>query len=204
MQVVKPASRRTPTFDCDSVGLTCDTTAICSDRPVTTCDPGTFVDGCTADGRPEYCEDGVVWHGRACGDFGLSCAGGACVGNGADCGLPSFDIDGEVIDFQGVGCNGDVLDACVADKGATLDCTTQGPGFSCQEHHGSFFCGLGNECVPASDGSDSPLAASCDGSVLTFCNAGRIEHLDCTTLGFTGCDIDRSIGHYGCVPRQFE
>jgi hypothetical protein len=26
------------------------------------------------------------------------------------------------------------------------------------------------------------------------------RHIDCTSLGFTGCDIDEAIGHYGCIP----
>jgi hypothetical protein len=190
------------TFDCNSVGLACDTTALCVDGPTTACDSATFVAGCTADGRPEFCDDGVVWHGQTCDALGLSCVGGACVGKGADC--ETFLGDGEVIEFDGVGCAGDTLEACVGGKSATLDCTTQGPGFGCQEQDGAFFCGLASECVPAAEGFDSSFAASCDGSVLTFCNAGRIEHVECTSLGFTGCDIDHAKGHYGCVPRQFE
>ncbi len=190
------------TFDCNSVGLACDTTALCVDGPTTTCDVATFVPGCTADGRPEFCDAGVVWHGAACDALGLACAQGACVGKGADC--QTYLGDGEVIEFDGAGCAGDTLEACVGGKSATLDCTTQGPGFGCREHDGAFFCGLASECVPAAEGSDSSFAASCDGSVLTFCNAGRVEHVECTSLGFTGCDIDHAKGHYGCVPRQFE
>jgi len=42
--------------------------------------------------------------------------------------------------------------------------------------------------------------ASCDGATLTFCSAGRLEHVDCLALGFTGCEIDRSNSRYGCIP----
>jgi len=60
-------------------------------------------------------------------------------------------------------------------------------------------CGLGAECVP-SDGYSSGTSATCDGPTLTFCYVGRLEHIDCTEFGFTGCDIDRKVDHFGCIP----
>ena len=69
----------------------------------------------------------------------------------------------------------------------------------CQSLGALFFCGLASECEPADVGFSRTLD-TCDGTILTTCNAGRIEHVDCTTLGFTGCQIDKKNGKYGCIP----
>ena len=37
--------------------------------------------------------------------------------------------------------------------------------------------------------ASSTNPAVCTGKVLAFCNAGRLEHIDCTTLGFTECEV---------------
>jgi hypothetical protein len=53
--------------------------------------------------------------------------------------------------------------------------------------------------VPA-DNYFSAQPASCDGAVLSFCNAGRVEQVDCLALGFSGCEVDSSNNRYGCTP----
>jgi hypothetical protein len=122
------------------------------------------------------------------------------VGNGAVCTNTSSGEIGDVI-VDGVSCSGMKLSACVNGKMADLDCATRGPGFTCQTAGAAHFCGLAADCVPADDYSSSATnPPKCDGSAVVFCNAGRLEHVDCTALGFTGCDIDPSAGHYGCVP----
>jgi hypothetical protein len=79
-----------------------------------------------------------------------------------------------------------------------VNCATYGPGFTCQSRDGTFFCGLAAECVPA-DNYASAQPARCDGSQLSFCNAGRLETIDCLALGFTGCEVDSSMDRYGCT-----
>ena len=105
--------------------------------------------------------------------------------------------------FDGMACAGSTLEACVNGRRHDLDCSTFGPGFSCQSYDGIPFCGLASDCLPANlwdygpDVSDDgdPVPA-CDGTSITFCNAGRVERVDCTERGFTGCDLQG----LGCVP----
>ncbi len=185
--------------DCGKLGMSCDDAANCVDEPVVACD-GTAPPTCTGDGAVEYCDGEFVRHSAPCSTFGLACQDGECVGTGAACTDTSFANAGEII-LQGVSCSGSTLEACVNGQLANIDCTTRGPAFSCQTVGTAFFCGLAAECEPADHGSASPSnPGACDGNVFTFCNAGRLEHIDCTELGFTGCEVDRSIGHYGCIP----
>jgi hypothetical protein len=158
--------------DCAAVGLTCDPDALCSRPPNTTCG--------AAD----------------CAAVGLTCAADQCVGGGAACSGGAASPEG---DFrpEGLSCSGAMMDACVGGKRATLDCSKLGPGFACQTVSGQFFCGLGSECLP---GNAGPTAVKCEGNTVVFCNAGRVDRVDCKSLGFTGCDIDTAHGHYGCIP----
>ncbi len=186
-------------IDCGKVGLSCDSANSCVDEAVVACD-GTQAPTCTGDGAVEYCDGEMIRHSAPCASFGLVCQNGECVGTGAACTDTSFANDGEII-FQGESCSGGTLVACVNGQQANVDCATRGPGFTCQTAGDAFFCGLAAECVPADQGAGSPTnPASCEGTVLTFCNAGRLEHIDCTELGFSGCEIDHSVGHYGCIP----
>jgi hypothetical protein len=107
--------------------------------------------------------------------------------------------DIETIQFEGSACTASTLTACVNGKTSAVDCSMMGPNFTCQHVGAKFFCGLGSDCSPADDGSTSSTnLASCAGTVLSFCNAGRLEHIDCTTLGFTGCEVNTHVGRYGC------
>ncbi len=184
------------TMDCKTVGLRCDPTVGCVDRAPTACDE-TFVAGCNADGQPEYCDSGLVHHGATCADLGLDCVAGACSGRGAACpdaqGGPAF------VRLQGTGCEGSTLTACVAGKLARIDCSERGPDFGCQHFSGAFFCGLAGECSPSGTSVLAP-APSCAGTVLEFCSAGRLEHVDCVELGFSGCTVDDLHGLHGCTP----
>jgi hypothetical protein len=187
------------TVDCSKVGLGCDLDAMCSSEPSESCEEGTFVRTCGDDGQPVFCNDGAVFRGPDCATHGLTCSAGYCAGTGADCQGEYPDFQGGVY-FDGSACDEDELTACVAGKIATRDCSSAGPGFGCQDVNGVQFCGLASECLPgeepgASDQSGSPI--SCEGDTVVFCNAGRIDRVDCTSLGFTGCDVDAS---QGCTP----
>jgi hypothetical protein len=185
------------TVDCQSVGLRCDPVALCIDGAPTVCDPPLSSDRCNADGQLEYCDsDGLLRHGPSCPELGLNCTASGCVGQGASCTNTNSGEPEDVV-LEGLGCAGTTLSACVNGKQASVDCRTKGPGFSCQHVADAYFCGLAAECTPPTPaGLDA--ASRCDGSVLEFCNAGRLEHVDCLSLGFTGCHIGGET--YGCTP----
>ena len=48
------------------------------------------------------------------------------------------------------------------------------------------YCGTAAECSPKSPWNK--VAATCDATSVVMCNGGKISKLDCTTLGFTGCN----------------
>jgi hypothetical protein len=186
------------TIDCSRFGLSCDPGANCHGGAATACD-GSAPSTCTANGEVEFCDDGFVRH-TPCSSLGFACVAGKCVGEGAAC-TASLHGEDEIVAPAGTGCSGDTLQACLGGQTTTVNCAEQGPGFGCQSLNGTFFCGLASECVPADTYSNSKTpSVACDGNVVTFCNAGRLEHLDCTTLGFAGCEIDHKLGHYGCTP----
>ena len=186
------------TVDCAKLGLSCDAIAICSSEPGTACDRATFTQKCTSDGTPEFCDDGAVFHGPRCADLGLSCgAGGFCTGSGDAC-QDETSTSGSGVSWDGLACDGDTLQACVGGRKATRDCSSAGPGLGCQAFDGIHFCGLASECLPGEQprGAQRGSAVRCEGSTVVFCNAGRIERVDCKTLGFDGCDEAAGV----CVP----
>ncbi len=73
-----------------------------------------------------------------------------------------------------------LVESCPGDPATTYDCSLTLAGSSCAVGQ----CVLGAECVPGKilDG------LACDGKSLRVCVAGRIDLVDCTALGFTGCD----------------
>ncbi len=186
-------------LDCGAFGLTCQD-GKCVDGAFSACDDAMFTPSCDSDGRPVFCANGATLHGPDCAALGLVCDRGSCVGSGDACPNVSHGEAGDVIS-DGISCSGDMLQACVNGKTAELDCSLQGASFSCQTANGVHFCGLASECVPADDYSPSATnPVTCDGSKVVFCNAGRLEHVDCAALGFTGCEVDPSQAHYGCIP----
>lgn len=81
--------------------------------------------------------------------------------------------------------NGDRLDVCL---NYGFQCSEWLPGSTCQNGQ----CLLGSDCTP-----DKILdGIACDGNSLRVCVAGKIEKVDCTQLGFTGCDSFTR----GCTP----
>ena len=184
--------------DCSKVGLTCDPVGVCVDRPTTACD-GSAAVTCNANHEAEFCDDGALRHSVDCEALGLDCAETGCVGRGAAC-TANF-TQPQHVSYTGLSCNGDVLQACVEGQETSVDCTSRGPGFHCQTLGDVSFCGLAAECVPADQYTASTTdPPSCEGAVLTFCSAGRLEHIDCVALGFDGCAMDRTTNAFGCVP----
>jgi hypothetical protein len=182
--------------DCGRLGLTCDRAANCVAEAAVPCD-GSEAPTCSAEGEVLFCDDHFMRR-APCQSLGFTCVAGKCSGGGAACAGQSSS-DGELVDLVGTACTGATLTACVGGRTAEVDCSTYGPSFTCQSLDGNFFCGLANECVPA-DNYASAQPASCDGTQLSFCNAGRRETLDCLALGFSGCEVDSSSDRYGCTP----
>jgi len=180
-------------FDCSSLALSCDPEGLCLEGAPTVCTEG--APATCASGRPEYCDDGIIQRGPVCADLGLDCVAGACVGRGAACTGSSAAPDD--LDFAGTACSGSMLSACANGHLSTVDCSTRGPGFSCQHVGDTYFCGLAAQCAPAGHFSDSSLSR-CDGNTFEFCNAGRVDRVDCLSLGFSGCSLGG--GNYGCIP----
>lgn len=164
------------------------------------CDYDTFVPRCD-DGRPVTCGGDVSRIGARCAHAGLTCAadadGARCIGEGEAC-------DGAHGDwFEGTWMRGtcvddDILRTCANGRVHLQTCGALAPGFRCQTAAGGDFCGLGGECPPY-DYEDAP---TCEGTVLSVCNAGKIEAIDCTTLGFTRCE-SRGPDGYICAPGPF-
>ncbi|HEX2872007.1 MAG TPA: hypothetical protein VHP33_12140 [Polyangiaceae bacterium] len=184
------------TIDCSRFGLSCDPDANCVAEAAASCD-GSEPASCSADGEVLFCDDDFMRR-APCQSLGFSCVDGKCTGGGAACTAQSSSSK-ELVDLVGTACSGATLTACVSGSKAEVDCTTYGPEFTCQSRDGSFFCGLAAECVPA-DNYAAAQPATCDGNLLSFCNAGRLETLDCLALGFSGCEVNSSMNRYGCTP----
>jgi len=190
-----------PVIDCASLGLGCYQSD-CRSRAVRRCDES-IVPSCNEAGEPVTCDLVYVREGPDCAALGLSCIDGACRGAGAAC--PSSPPSEYHVHYKGIACNGNTLLACVGGAEHERNCAEMGPGFSCREVEGATFCGLGSECMPANQlgqsyeamlVSSKAMPVACEGTTVVFCNAGRIERMDCTELGFTGCDT--TFG--GCIP----
>lgn len=182
-------------FDCASAGLVCgerDGDAECGEA---LCDPDT--DGQRCDGaRFEECDDSGVWRAQDCrysisyscsgGGGGFTCqveAGGTC-GTGADGDLACVG-DGPACDDETftTRCDGQVLVSCRDGKEARLDC---------RDLAGWLTCGTDAQidslsCVPAANECLPDFDESCSAGVITFCSRGKIEQLDCTKMGLSGC-----------------
>ena len=189
-------------IDCATVGSGCDPSVGCVDGPSAPCTDASSA-FCGSDGRPNICSKGIggtgIVYGSVCSDLGLTCADGSCQGTGPACGQ-SVGSASEHVDIVGLGCSGDALSACVGGRAQSIDCAAYGPGFSCRTVQGASFCGLGSECVPGELTGASSTPLSCEGNVIVVCSAGRIERIDCTALGFTGCGATQMSGGYGCLP----
>ncbi|MCB9582001.1 MAG: hypothetical protein H6717_33515 [Polyangiaceae bacterium] len=175
-------------IDCAKQGRRCDADqgcVACDAGPA--CDYSSYVDHCDGD-RPIRCLDGMETTLSPCALWGLTCVDDAATLGSAYCagaeGSCTVDHHGSP-ELAGVACTADGLQVCVNGGLHHIDCAEVGAGFTCQTLGSTAFCGLAAECDP----TPSTVAdATCDGDSLTFCNAGRIDKLDCKQLGFTGCN----------------
>jgi hypothetical protein len=148
---------------------------------------------------PVACVDGIVRRGNDCETLGATCTvlstntgGGTmtgCQGAGGACTGISND-DAVTARFEGVRCENGKLLGCMMNGLTTLDCASVGAGFTCFDVPdggvgAGAYCGTAAECTPRS--SWSKVAATCEGTSVVVCNGGKVDKVDCTTLGFTAC-----------------
>lgn len=83
-------------------------------------------------------------------------------------------------------CDGDALVSCVGGHIHRVECADLVEGSRCGAHGNddrpSFGCLRARECDP-----DDRAGPRCDGTRLTFCNAGHVVRVDCAALGFATC-----------------
>ena len=186
--------------DCAKWGATCSAGECEDSAPATpACSHSSFQSRCD-NGAPVICSGDFEESGPRCADYqGLECADTgygvmACVGTGSQC-QPAMTNSMNIIVDDGLACVGTSLDACVNGKRHVLDCNALMPGLTCQTVSGEqppAFCGIASECVPEAE----YWKETCDGDSVVFCNAGRIEKVDCKSLGFSGCLAGKGV----CVP----
>ena len=164
------------------------------------CDATTFVPFCNELDVPVHCEQGLTVYGPDCTGASLGCFDGACAPSNGPATCSSEPLDRYRVRLQAEDCSDpSALLACIADHEARYRCDTLGDGFTCQTAGDTSFCGHDSECVPG-DALQADVAATpmlCEGSMLVLCNAGHIERIDCTELGFAGCDVTNA---FGCTP----
>ncbi len=183
---------------CGMAGLVCDPDQGCVDPTAAMCDDEAFDETCR-EGHAERCNDDRVRGEYVCEELGLACSVTAeradCRGTLGECTATSRGR----LDIVAMSCvDGDTLEGCVNGGVHRLACGTIAEGFTCQSMGGEEFCGLGDACDPRIlDGEDG--TATCDGDTIVICNAGRLDRVDCTSLGFTGCAVGGRDGAY-CTP----
>jgi len=195
------ADQRELRVDCTATGETCTDVAgkpLCAPGVAKACDYTTYASSCQG-GRPSWCGR-IESLGPTCADLGLSCTAKSnapspavhvCAGTGPAC-TSTSGYGPVTARHDGIACNGaSTLRACINTFEAAVECGSVSKDFTCQTKGGTSFCGLASECAPGA--ASKP---TCEGNSLVVCNAGKIAKVDCTSLGFPGCDA----AHGMCSP----
>jgi hypothetical protein len=165
----------TTTFDCATYGEMC---LVGSNRAE--CGSGTCAaTGSTCNGTSiQTCDNNGVYTLFDCAQEGAICIAGpiaVCRGSGPAC-TASSSAD------QSLRCDGNVLVNCVNQQEASFDCARTGTQCFDNAKGQHAACALGNTCNPDN------YAATCSGTVLSFCNDGKPDTYDCASGGFTTCN----------------
>ncbi|WP_272459896.1 hypothetical protein [Polyangium jinanense] len=180
-------------YNCAGLGLNCidSENGWCADSKVP-CDNDTYVDNCVDD-IPHFCNIDYILTTPRCSDFGLTCQTREeyprvnCVGAGPECNVYPPTTGG--VDYRsGIACeNTTTLRTCMGGREHLLDCSTLGVGFSCIDGTPPY-CGFAAECDPFDPVHYKYPASTCEGDSVVICNAGRMEKIDCKSLGFKRCN----------------
>lgn len=178
--------------DCKQIGLKCiqvDDHARCS---IGECDKAKVYPYCDGDNLID-CDKGIIETKSCPFSLGISCkqsngeaicklyGGGKCLGDQgeAECKGTEGDCGG---DFQ-PHCEGDRFVSCRKGKIALLDCPSLYSGFTCiyNEKNKNMPCGFKtDQCEITKD--------NCiDNDTLAYCFFGKIETIDCLSLGYSKC-----------------
>jgi hypothetical protein len=171
-----------PSFDCGALGATCQDLPPLIEIPRASCnaEPCTESNGSECDGTvASFCRltgEHVVFD---CGASGRECQSapepGACVGTGAEC-----DVDSSY-----VSCSGSVATYCSGGRLATYDCASNEHLTGCND--GVWW--ITPVCTAkAKSCSVWNQLDECAGAVIELCLDGERVDVDCTSLGFSGCD----------------
>jgi hypothetical protein len=170
-------TKGTAQFDCSAVGLSCVANGGQIDCAAGSC--ANLAYGC--DGTAlQYC-DSKLLHRFDCAEFGAMCVttGVAhCRGTGPACTQPTVNP----FDPPRIRCDGSVLVTCNDGQEARFDCGRIGLGCYANADGNTFACAQGNQCQPRA------FSATCAVNHLSYCNDGLNASIDCTSLGFSGCD----------------
>ena len=176
--------------NCADAGETCsDSAEACSLGP---CDPATTY-SCKGETLIE-CDPlpsgdgGYGFVNQECADQG-TCGvgpdgGPTCIGSGPSCTVST--------------CSGSMLLFCEGGHEIAYDCSSFGVTCIPGDHnarsfgYGGAFCGLGNAC-------DLDYSDSCKGSVLHYCDLGKVAELDCADAGWKSCE-EGDAGGAHCSP----
>jgi hypothetical protein len=173
-------------------------TATCAPADGVACDTSSFTRRCSAGDRVISCSNRFERMGPSCSAYGLTCNGNQCAGTEGACQAVSGSAT-QII-FEAQSCEGTRLVACAGGGLTKLDCGLLVTGATCQAGDAAgggvaapAFCGLATQCVPG-----VAPAIACEGDSVTMCNGGRIDKIDCKTMGFSTCV---AVGSYAfCGP----
>ncbi|TKC99264.1 hypothetical protein E8A74_38230 [Polyangium fumosum] len=187
-------------LDCEWLGLECRGESPWCYSAGEPCD-STYAANCK-DGVPYECRYERVTRGLDCPAYGLQCyASTEGPYDTAGCGIPFKGNCGDVVTegafrvldwHSGLSCvDSATVMTCFNRSQLPRDCTAVGEGFTCQPakdlaQRQYAYCGLASECQPG-----DPRVATCEGDSLVVCNAGRIEKIDCKSLGFDSCNAEK-------------
>lgn len=165
------ADGQTLRVDCAAYGETCHEASIFFAQ-VAVCDLG----GCPTTPRQcrgsqaEYCQGKALWLAD-CGRSGLSCVMPSD-GGGAECDTP------ETCDGGASTCEGNTAVICnFIGKTVRQDCARNASLKRCEA---GACVETGNECSLVD-------RATCNGTKVSFCQDGFTREVDCSGLGFSGC-----------------
>ena len=170
------------TFDCSAYGQMCLANNGNVDCGYGTCAVGSAAmcvgaDGVSSGNFVQTCANGIL-HRDDCARLSASCNPSGvphCRGDGDACAAPSLTNNT-------LGCDGNVLLRCLDGQKAREDCSQYNLGCFPNSNGSGFGCHAGNDCDPNTYG------AQCMGTVLKFCNNGKVQTVDCGAAGFASCN----------------
>lgn len=175
------------TFDCAlfaggaCTGAQClypSTGAACTSPGQGRCDGATRV-WCRASGTPNMgtevrdpCPSGTQCYGAA--TYGT--ADPACVPPMNGCAAPSLRCEGDTV-VMCANAGGSLVEARV-------DCAAAGRRCGADDRGRAACVPAATECAAA---TTTPTTATCEGTAIRVCIEGRVQRIDCTSVGMTGC-----------------